>query len=274
MSLFTIDYSKCKRDGICIAECPQGIIEMAGEDAFPSPVAGLEQLCINCGHCVAVCPHGAFKLDTIAPQDCSPMNAELTPSTDQVRNLLFSRRSIRSYKNSPVDREVLTKLLDVLSMAPTAHNDQPMHWIVIEDQTERDALVRMTIEWMQSIAEAKIDADTTLQLGHFVNRWREGKDPILRGAPHVVIGHASSLALNSLENCSIALSYLELTAHSMGLGACWAGALQVASLMHPPLLEALCLPEGHQCYGAMMIGSPMYKYHRVPVRKPPSLTWR
>lgn len=28
MSLFTIDAEKCKRDGICVAECPFGLLEM------------------------------------------------------------------------------------------------------------------------------------------------------------------------------------------------------------------------------------------------------
>ena len=38
--------------------------------------------------------------------------------------------------------------------------------------------------------------------------------------------------------------------------------------------EALSLPEGHQCFGAMMVGCPGFGYHRLPLRKTPDITWR
>ena len=50
MSLFTIDQKECRRDGLCVAECPAKIIEIIGKEGFPTPVAGAEDLCINCGH--------------------------------------------------------------------------------------------------------------------------------------------------------------------------------------------------------------------------------
>ena len=67
MTLFTIDPEKCKRDGICVNECPARIIVQADKDSVPSLVEGGEALCINCGHCVAVCPHEAFSLKTMGP---------------------------------------------------------------------------------------------------------------------------------------------------------------------------------------------------------------
>jgi ferredoxin len=32
MSLFTIDQKECRRDGLCVAECPAKIIEIIGKD--------------------------------------------------------------------------------------------------------------------------------------------------------------------------------------------------------------------------------------------------
>ena len=58
MSLFTINSRLCKRDGICVQECPLGIIEIRKKGDFPSPVEKAEEICIRCGHCVAVCPAG------------------------------------------------------------------------------------------------------------------------------------------------------------------------------------------------------------------------
>ena len=60
MSLFMIDHEKCTRDGLCATDCPANIIAM--NEHGPEPVEGAEQSCINCGHCVAICPYGALTL--------------------------------------------------------------------------------------------------------------------------------------------------------------------------------------------------------------------
>ena len=70
MKLFTVDEQKCKRDGICAAECPRAIIDFRDDGSVPRPTADAETVCIHCGHCVAVCPHGALALSDLAPGDC------------------------------------------------------------------------------------------------------------------------------------------------------------------------------------------------------------
>jgi NAD-dependent dihydropyrimidine dehydrogenase PreA subunit len=50
--LFTIDHEKCNTDGICAFECPAHITEMTKSGPVPSD--GAEEICIQCGHCVAV----------------------------------------------------------------------------------------------------------------------------------------------------------------------------------------------------------------------------
>jgi len=42
MSLFVIDQEKCRRDGVCVAECPLSIIEMKGSTSTPAPIANAE----------------------------------------------------------------------------------------------------------------------------------------------------------------------------------------------------------------------------------------
>ncbi len=38
MTHFTINSKLCERDGICVEECPPGIIEIKKKGDFPSPV--------------------------------------------------------------------------------------------------------------------------------------------------------------------------------------------------------------------------------------------
>ncbi len=131
MSLFTVDQEKCQRDGLCAAECPAMLIEITGKESFPTPIAGAEELCINCGHCVAICPQGALSLKTMAPEDCPPVRKELLLTAEHCEHFMRSRRSIRKYKEKPVPRDLLTRLIEVARYAQTGSNSQPVHWLVI-----------------------------------------------------------------------------------------------------------------------------------------------
>ena len=75
------------------------------------------------------------------------------------------------------------------------------------------------------------------------------------------------------QGCTIAMAYLELAATAHGLGACWAGFFNMAPMFYPPIYEALNLPKDHQVLGSMMLGVPKFKYHRVPLRNKPVITW-
>ena len=55
MDLICIDKSKCKKDKLCIIDCPFSILRK-GEDGFPKPTEDAGKYCIECGHCVAICP--------------------------------------------------------------------------------------------------------------------------------------------------------------------------------------------------------------------------
>ena len=131
MTLFSIDEKKCKRDGICAAVCPLGIIETANENALPVPSPDADELCIKCGHCVAVCPTAAFSHAEMTPDKCSPVRRDWLQDPEKTEHFLRSRRSIRTYKAQPVARDVLTKLIHIARFAPSGHNTQPVQWLVI-----------------------------------------------------------------------------------------------------------------------------------------------
>jgi len=109
-----------------------------------------------------------------------------------------------------------------------------------------------------------------------VKAWKDGRDMVLRGAPHVAIAHAPANGnmLKPTEDCAIAISYLELAAHAHGIGACWSGFLANGANDYQPLVEALGLPEDHKVYGALMLGYPKFRYRRIPLREPAKIEWR
>jgi len=274
MSLFTIDPKLCKRDGICVEECPARIIEIGKNGDFPSPVEKAEEICIHCGHCVAVCPHGALSLKTMRPGDCFPIRKETLPRFESTVEFLKSRRSIRAYKENPVKRGTLLTLIDVARYAPSGSNSQPVHWLLIEDKKEVKRLAALVIDWMRLMVKENPEVAVAGRFDRIVQAWDEGIDRIFRGAPHVVVAFGLKTLPAAQPACIIALTYIELAAYAMGLGPCWAGYFMRASQSFSPLIRALDLPEDHQVFGAMMIGYPKHHYYRIPLKDEPKITWR
>ncbi len=274
MSLFTVDPEKCKHDGICAAECPAGIIEFEGSDSVPVPAVGAGESCINCGHCVAVCPHEALSLKTMGPGQCPVVRKDLVVGPEQVKHLLRSRRSIRTYRKKPVDREIISRLIDAARYAPSGHNSQPVEWLVIHDSDELKKLIGLVIDWMRHLTRERPGFAEVLSAERHIAGWDEGVDSICRGAPHLIVAHAHKDMPPAPAACTIAMSYLDLAAHSFGLGACWAGYFYLAATMWPPLKESLALPDGNICSGSMMIGYRKFEYHRLPLRNEARVTWR
>ena len=86
--LFCVDAEKCNRDGICVEACGRRLIEMRKPDSMPTLIAGLEELCISCGHCVAVCPTRALTLPTMGPDDCPQIEKDLLIGLEQAEQFL------------------------------------------------------------------------------------------------------------------------------------------------------------------------------------------
>jgi len=273
MSLITVDPDKCNHDGICVDECPIKIIELKDKDSVPVPVAGADEMCINCGHCVAVCPKAALSHKNMTPEQCLSVKKEWVLNVEQAEHFLRYRRSIRTYKKDPVDKDTLSNLIRIASYAPSGHNIQPVHWHVIYDSEELHRLTGMVVDWMRWMIKEQPEMASQMHMELVVGAWDFGIDVVCRNAPHVILAHGLSADRTAQAACTIAMTYLELAAPSLGLGICWGGFFNAAAMVWPPLQEALGLPEGHTSFGAMMIGYAKYKYHRFPLRNTPQISW-
>jgi len=272
--LFYVDPEKCNRDGFCVEACGRRLIEMQEGDSVPTLIAGVEELCINCGHCVAVCPSGALALHAMKPEDCPQIRKELLIDLEQAEQFLRSRRSIRNYKDKPVERDKLNKLIQVSGYAPSASNARPVHFLVIENKTEIRRLSGLVVDWMRMTIKENPTSANAIPFNRVVALWDEGKDPICRNAPCLIVAHGAESSRMVQVDCILALAYAELIASVLGLGATWAGYMMNATIFYPPLMEVIILPEGHKCFGIMMVGYPKLKFVRMPMRNPPPVAWR
>lgn len=274
MTLITVNKEKCNRDGICTEVCPAKIIEIKKTGAFPSLVEDGDLACIRCGHCVAVCPQGAMSHQKMGADDCPTVQRGLILNTEQMEQFLRNRRSIRAYKKRAVDKKTLTRIIDIARYAPSARNIQPVRWQVLYDSGDVRKMAGLVVDWMRDLIKAKSPLAAAMHLDKIVVAWENGKDRVCRNAPHLVVAHAHKDDRTATVACTIALSYFELAAVPLGVGACWAGYFNAAANLWPPLQKALALPEGHAPFGAMMVGYSKYRYQRLPLRKDPKITWR
>lgn len=259
MTQISVDAELCKKDGICVAVCPARVL-VVGADGLPEEVAG--ERCIHCGHCVAVCKSQALIHTGLEAEPMRAMPTEL-PAPQLLDGLLHSRRSIRVYREQPVPRAEMEAMLDVARCAPTATNSQRLHWIVVNG---REQVQELAAEIVEGLRQAGVNPS-------ILQQWESGYDFALRGAPTVAVVCAPQEYYWGREDGATALTFLELAAEARGYGVCWAGYLTRCAGRHEPLRRKLGVPEGMAVCGGLMMGRSLYKYHRVPSRKPLSVQW-
>lgn len=107
---------------------------------------------------------------------------------------LTKRRSIRTYTDEAIGEERLRTILKAGLLSPTSKNLRPWEFLVVQD---KDALNKL--------------ADS-----------REMGADMLKGAAAAIIVMADT-TINDVwvEDCSIAMSNMHLTAADQGVGSCW-----------------------------------------------------
>src|SRR6185369_15718110 len=147
--------------------------------------------------------------------------------------VIRDRRSIRKYKDIPVEWEKIEQVLDAARLAPSWKNQQCWRFLVLTDAGKRAALL-----------DAFPDDNP-------------GKKAIAM-APVVIVVCADP-AESDVENgidyfvadVAIAFEHLCLAAHALGLGTCWMGWYNEQSIKH-----ALGIPGDIRIVGLTPLGYP------------------
>jgi nitroreductase/NAD-dependent dihydropyrimidine dehydrogenase PreA subunit len=274
MTLLNVDQSKCRKDGLCVSVCPGAIIRLNKKTGFPDLIPRAEKACIRCGHCVAVCPHGAMDHLDVPMAQCTPIKKELAITPDQAVQFLRSRRSIRVFKDRPVPEEELKALIEIARYAPTAGNAQSIKWLVLTDKALIRRFAELTVAHMRHTINTADPSTYAPYWPALVAAWDKGADVVLRSAPALVIAAAPrGSAHHGMTDVTLALSYLELAAQNRGLGTCWAGLLHVAMCDAEAFSRDLPVLRTHSHLYPLMVGYPAVRYHRLPKRKAPNIQW-
>ncbi len=267
MSKINLDRVKCSKCGLCVKDCPAGVMT-AGSDGFPEIPETRKPFCIRCGHCEAVCPAGALVLQfRPAEKDSeSPKPGSIAPK--ELEAFLRYRRSIRNFKSNVVPRQELDSVFGALKYSPTGGNSQGIRWLVISGQEEVRKFTGMAVDWMKFLKENDPEAKLKFSADNFINAQERGEDLFCRNAPHLAINYYSAVNGSGATDSIIAMTQLELLCFAKGIGTCWGGFFVRAIKGWKPLQAALELPEDANPGYAMMLGYPAFSYNSVPRRKP------
>ena len=274
MITIKVDKDTCRHDGKCVEICPAKVLRMNELDRVPEFIPGGGDLCINCGHCFAFCPVAAIELSTMNVKDSTRIDYSKLPSAEQVGLLLKGRRSIRTYKDEPVSKETIEKILDIARYAPSGINRQPVNWLVINNKEKVRELGASVINWMEELLKEKSAMAESFRFDRLVESWKNNQDRICRNAPCIVLAYGLKDDSMVPQSCIISATYFELAAFGLGLGACWAGYVNMAVNTSDTIAKLVGLSSRATVGAAMMLGHPKYRYSRIPSRNTAKIIWK
>jgi len=139
------------------------------------------------------------------------------------KDVLQGRRSVRSYKNKPLPREVAESLLTAAEFAPSAGNLRSRKYVVIASPQMQNVLAQAAFGQSQ-VETAPLLIVVCADVGRSSSRYGD------RGS------------LYAIQDADAATMCLLLAAHELGLGACWNGAFDDALVREALGLEEEILP--------------------------------
>lgn len=172
---------------------------------------------------------------------------------------ILKRRSIRSYKSSPVPKEKIEQLLHAAVMAPSAHNHQPWNFTIVQDKILIKELSDTVKKNHLFLAEEK-----TLSI---ISKREE--DLIFYNAPCLIFISAEENSMAGL-NIGHASQNIQLRAYELGLGSCYVAFAQALNA-DPQIKERLGITKN--IFGAICIGYPLKEEELIVPSRIPKVNW-
>lgn len=258
--MIKIDSTKCVACGACVNDCIVKVLKQTASRTVPYVPEGDEKYCINCQHCLAVCPKGAVVCNDVAPEECAEIGRK--PSDEEMMNLIRSRRSIRRYKNENLDAETLDKLKNSLAWSPTGCNDHKLFFTLIDDKNEMTSFKNEMSKVLRFLIKSGIMRLIYPNYKRYLGDIFNGEDVVFRDAPHMIVACTPVKAPCKEADPWIALTSFDFYAQTLNIGTCYCGFAVYAFKWIPKLKKRLKMPSGYKVGAVMLFGKPQVEYAR------------
>jgi ferredoxin len=282
-AVVTIDHSKCKGCGKCVNVCKDFEFTIVDGKAalLDQPLLG----CIACGHCMAICPEGAIRVNgrCLSPEDLFPLDeSNAKPNYQSLMHLLQVRRSIREFKDIPVPREIIELIIEAAKTAPMGLPPSDVNLMVLHGkekvrQFSSDFCILLDKNrwfvswWFMALMTPFYDSKTIRLFKKFmrpvfdiyIGSMKKGEDLVTYDAPVAIYFYGSPYC--DPADPIIAATYAMTAAESLGLGSCMLGAI------HPFLQSGFGVKAFRDKYNirfkskeglVLIVGYPKVKYSR------------
>jgi nitroreductase len=182
----------------------------------------------------------------------------------ELYDAIRGRWATRSYTPAPVDRTLIQDLIEAAVSAPSAMNEQPWDFCVVQDAARRDDISRRAAAYVFSEASG---ADLA---GLHAGPLNEPHFNIFYHAPVLVVISAREGRWTN-ENAALAAENLMLAAYDRGLGSCWIGLAQWW-LRTDAGKAAIGCPADFTPVAPIILGHPAARAEQAP-RRPPTIRW-
>ena len=148
----------------------------------------------------------------------------------ETMDAILTRRSIRKYLPDPVNRDVIENILKAGMNAPSAGDEQPWHFIIIDrhDLLEKISEIHPYTKMLKDTPAAILVCGDQ-NVPKFKDFW--------------------------IQDCSAASENMLLAAHDLGLGAVWIGVYP-AEKMVQEIRRLLNIPDHVAPFSIIAMGSP------------------
>jgi len=260
----------------CVRDCPS--------DAIDIDKGTINDTCIHCGHCVAICPEC-----TVFPDEGDIIKLQTTSvSSNDFKKLSASIRTCRSYKDREVDEKTLLSLVENMKHYPSASNARPLEITIVRSKEQVQKLNDQTAQQLikaigfitspiimpilQLLAPKLNLPRLNAYKKQFIARQSPGSSQVCHHAPSVLIFHAPVTKYGMADaDANIWASYTSIYANTLGLGSCFNGFIVTAMKRSKAMRSKFSIPARHQVYASLLIGHPKVKYTNEAGRAKPSV---
>ncbi len=267
---FIVDQEKCINCKKCVADCPVLIID--GKTPFPEIKEGKAGNCLKCQHCLAVCPQAAISIWGRKPEDSIPTSSPIA-DTVEMANLMKLRRSVRRFTKEELSKDLIKDLLVKASYAPTAKNENAVQMTVVDSMEQMEKVRDLTYNAIKKVKEEGRLAEKHANFGNFQGLWEaKNIDILFRNAPHLLIVSNPKGGTKPIVDATIAVTYFDLLANSMGIATLWNGFNTIVyDEVVPEVAQQLGVPEDHKVVMVLSFGKPAVKYARSIQNEEPNI---
>lgn len=250
--MIKINEEKCIGCLNCVDKCICRALEIQNG----KPIFRNERGCVKCMHCAIACLQNAitYNGEAAVMEKCEMISH---PSfAAELKQFLMQKRSYRNFSDKPVPIEIVHEALNTALWAPSAKNQHPTKYFIINGRSKIDKMMQIILKFIQE----------TGTFPEITDCLKRGHNKVFGKSQSIIIAYAQNDANRPMEDTIVALTYADLLLQAEGIGTCWSGYLQWFLNHCSELAELLPIPENHSFYGCMLLGYPTEKFFYIPKR--------